>query len=115
MGCSFCVASAPRNAQLSIAGMAGLHDSRPGTVADVLRNFGYEYQDGRLIELATSEGFVFKNQGHYDQLAELVLLYVGELLVTDAGLLRVMLPLDAEDGEPQVPVFVSPGFDAAEK
>lgn len=81
-----------------------------------LRELGYEYrgEPGRLLQVGKDEGFKFVDQEHYEKLADAVLAYVETLLVSQGSLERVMLPLGSQTG-PQCPIYVSPGFDAADK
>mmetsp|Transcript_100564 Transcript_100564/g.181527 ORF Transcript_100564/g.181527 Transcript_100564/m.181527 type:complete len:314 (-) Transcript_100564:16-957(-) len=81
---------------------------------DELRQLGYEYRGGRLLQVGSDKGFEFRDQQHYDLLADAVLGHVGALLVGEAKLTPVVVPLGAEKG-PRSSVFVSEGFQAAEK
>lgn len=80
-----------------------------------LRDLGYEYKDGKLVQVGTDKGFEFQNQEHYDKLADAVLRYVGTLLVEQAKLEPIALPLGVGAGEPQTVVFASEGIEKAEK
>jgi hypothetical protein len=67
------------------------------------------------MQVGTNKGFQFRDQAHYDKLADAVLRYVGKLLVDEAGLVPIALPLDATEGEPKTVVFVSEGIEKAQK
>lgn len=75
---------------------------------------GYEYRDGRLLQVGSDEGFKFKDQEHYDALADAVLRYVTSLLESEGQLQPLPLPLGVESGV-QSPIFVSKGFESADK
>uniref|UniRef100_A0A7S1WF98 Arb2 domain-containing protein n=1 Tax=Alexandrium catenella TaxID=2925 RepID=A0A7S1WF98_ALECA len=79
-----------------------------------LRALGYEYRGGRLLAVGKDEGFKFKDQAHYDALADAVLRYVTSLLESEAQLRPLWLPLGAESG-PRCPIYVSEGFESATK
>jgi len=75
---------------------------------------GYEYRGGRLLAVGSDEGFKFKDQEHYDALAEAVLRHVTSLLESEAQLRPLWLPLGAEAGA-RCPIFVSEGYESASK
>jgi len=79
-----------------------------------LQALGYEYRGGRLLAVGKDEGFTFKDQEHYDALADAVLRYVTSLLESEAQLRPLWLPLGAESGA-RCPIYVSEGFDSASK
>lgn len=79
-----------------------------------LQALGYEYREGRLLAVGKDEGFKFKDQAHYDALADAVLKYVTSLLESEAKLQPLWLPLGAESG-PRCPIYVSEGFESASK
>eukprot|EP00930_Biecheleria_cincta_P033665 TRINITY_DN23321_c0_g1_i1.p1 TRINITY_DN23321_c0_g1~~TRINITY_DN23321_c0_g1_i1.p1 ORF type:complete len:327 (+),score=50.50 TRINITY_DN23321_c0_g1_i1:98-982(+) len=81
---------------------------------DALRALGYEYRGGRLLQVGTDKGFEFKDQSHYDHLADAVLDYVGTLLVDEAKLQPISLPVEVETG-PHCKIFCSPGFESMQK
>lgn len=81
---------------------------------DTLRELGYEYRDGRLLQVGSDKGFEFRDQSHYDQLADAVLDYVGTLLVDEAKLQPISLPIDVDTG-PRCTIFCSPGFESMQK
>jgi len=80
-----------------------------------LTALGYEYKDRRLVQVGTDRGFEYRDQAHYDKLADAVLRHVGKLLVDEAGLVPIAMPLDAAEGEPHTFVFASEGVDKAQK
>jgi len=79
-----------------------------------LNKLGYEFRGGRLLQVGTDEGFKFKDQQHYDALADAVLQYVTSLLESEGQLQPLPLPLGASGGV-QSPIFVSKGFETADK
>jgi len=87
--------------------------SAAGSMED-LQALGYEYRDGRLLEVDSDKGFAFKDQAHYDKLADAVLAYVTTLLESEGGLIKILLPLDSDDG-PQCPVYVSDNLKEADR
>lgn len=80
-----------------------------------LRALGYEYRGRKLMQVGADEGFKFRDQMHYDLLADAVLRYVELLLVEEGQLTAIPLPLDAAETDPQVPVFASHGYAEKEK
>jgi len=74
---------------------------------DTLRSLGYEYRDGKLLQVGSDQGFQFKDQDHYDKLANAVLEYVGTQLVEQGNLEALPLPLSASASEPTCPIYVS--------
>jgi len=83
-----------------------------GSMED-LQALGYEYRGGRLLKVDSDEGFTFKDQAHYDKLADAVLAYVTALLESEGCLTKLSLPLDS-DGGPQCPVYVSDNLNEAD-
>lgn len=83
---------------------------------DVLRELGYEYRGtpAKLLQVGKDEGFAFRDQAHYDKLADAVLSHVESLLVSEGQLQKELVPFGAEDG-PRSPIYVSSGFERAEK
>mmetsp|Transcript_50841 Transcript_50841/g.118087 ORF Transcript_50841/g.118087 Transcript_50841/m.118087 type:complete len:285 (-) Transcript_50841:125-979(-) len=79
-----------------------------------LRKLGYEYRSGRLLAIDSDQGFTFKDQEHYDLLADAVLRYVTSLLESEAKLTPLWLPLGVDSG-PRCPIYVSDGFESAAK
>eukprot|EP00929_Paragymnodinium_shiwhaense_P077103 TRINITY_DN39687_c0_g1_i1.p1 TRINITY_DN39687_c0_g1~~TRINITY_DN39687_c0_g1_i1.p1 ORF type:complete len:297 (-),score=65.69 TRINITY_DN39687_c0_g1_i1:57-947(-) len=85
------------------------------TPLEELKALGYEYNAaGRLVQVGSDKGFEFQDQAHYDKLADAVLRHVGTLLVDEAKLMPVTLPLGATSG-PTTKIFVSEGYQAADK
>eukprot|EP00933_Yihiella_yeosuensis_P043522 TRINITY_DN3834_c3_g1_i1.p1 TRINITY_DN3834_c3_g1~~TRINITY_DN3834_c3_g1_i1.p1 ORF type:complete len:298 (+),score=32.34 TRINITY_DN3834_c3_g1_i1:117-1010(+) len=78
-----------------------------------LKKLGYEIRNGKLMQVGSDKGFEFRDQVHYDALADSVLRYVGTLLVEEAKLQPVPLPLDGTG--PKTTVFVSDGWQTASK
>ena len=72
---------------------------------DALEVLGYEYNgEGKLVQIETGRPFEWKDQKHYDQLADAVLEHVEGTLsmprsAGGAGLLRMLVKLD-EEGKP---------------
>jgi hypothetical protein len=80
----------------------------------VLRECGYEYRGGRLLQVGKDEGFQFQNQEHYDKLADAVLRYIEVLLYTEGKLKALYCPVGATAATGS-PIYVSDGFERASK
>jgi hypothetical protein len=84
-----------------------------------LRSLGYEFRDGCLVQVGTTKGFEFRDQEHYNSLADAVLRYVETLLVEEAGLTPIRLPLASDSGSvgngPSCVIYASDGFETADK
>ncbi|XP_064389068.1 FAM172 family protein homolog CG10038-like isoform X2 [Halichondria panicea] len=71
---------------------------------NTLKEFGYHFEDGRLRNTETGEGFVYEvkkgkkkyNQRHYTELGEVITGEVYEMLENEAGLKRVNIPQTAK-------------------
>lgn len=81
-----------------------------------IKEFGYCFNEyGQLRHCITGEPFKFEarkqdhdyNQRRYEILGELVTEYVYDLLVSDTGLKKVYIPVDANKDEPRTFIFMS--------
>jgi hypothetical protein len=82
---------------------------------DTLRSLGYEYRDGKLLQVGSDQGFQFKDQDHYDRLANAVLEFVSTQLVEQGHLEELRVPLAASEGEATCPIYVSPDLGSCKK
>ncbi|KAK3862355.1 hypothetical protein Pcinc_031779 [Petrolisthes cinctipes] len=99
--------------------MAGLACCKKGNTEDLfpetLKDFGYEFKDGKMRNIETGEGFKFGvkegdqayNQKHYEAIGEIITEEVYTLLKTECGLKQLPVPCDAEPSEPSTFVFAS--------
>lgn len=82
--------------------------------ATTLRECGYEYRGGRLLQLGKDSGFQYVDQEHYDKTADAVLACVEVLLQTEGKLKPLYCPLGTS-ASTGCPIYVSDAFERASK
>lgn len=91
-------------------------DEPPFTFPETLEDFEYAFnENGQLRHIRTGDPFVFNaredlhrwNQKRYEALGEIITQYVYGLLETQCDMTRVLLPVDAAEGEPTSFIYVT--------
>lgn len=90
----------------------------------ILEQFGYKFNEsGKLINITNGERFKFNvkendtkyNDHHYESLCQVLTEYIYDLLQTEGGLEKIMIPVNAAEGNAQGFFFASPNFKSKAK